>query len=127
MNISSFKEILILILYLVGLSFLYIICTFVAPWRVPTYIHTYLYIFIYVQDEEITASHEDTLLLLLLSLLHPDLPHLVKETYQPKIKGRYHRYPFPIFIFLYLHLSVSLSSLYLCLFNSASSTFCIQI
>ena len=78
---------------------------------------TYLYIFIFVQDEEITASHEDTLLLLLLSLLHPDLPHLIKETYQPKIKGRYllrnYLYLFPSS--LYLYLPVSPSSLYLLL------------
>ena len=31
------------------------------------------------QDEEITVSHEDTILFLVLSLLHPKLPHYIRE------------------------------------------------
>ena len=40
------------------------------------------------EDEEMTVTHEDTILLLVLSLLHPKLPLFIKSSYSDRIKGK---------------------------------------
>ena len=39
------------------------------------------------EDEEMTVTHEDTILLLVLSLLHPKLPPFIQSLYSDRIKG----------------------------------------
>ena len=39
------------------------------------------------QDEEITVGHEDTILFLVLSLLHPELPLFIRDLYGGRIQG----------------------------------------
>ena len=39
------------------------------------------------EDEEMTVTHEDTILLLVLSLLHPKLPSFIRDIYSDRLRG----------------------------------------